>query len=703
MTDPARPFLDTAPFSVARWHVQPSLLRAAHAGEVRQLEPKVMGVLCTLALHAGEAVTRRDLFDTVWADTIVSDDVLTRCISELRKLFGDDARAQRIIETVPRVGYCLLAPVTWSPTAGDSLPDAPLVRPSHKRTAPTRIRWPLWVALLLCGAALLTVGYGLGYRPPPAARPLTVTPVTVTPGLEMAAALSPDGTRLAFVRSADGERHLFVSAADGSDPLQLTGGRGGAWSPTWSPDGRTLAFVQHDDGCAVQTIPALGGPARTLAACRAGASTSLDWSPDGQSLATEYAESPDAPTALALLDIDTGEVEPLAYDRGSGGAEFGPRWSPDGTRLLFVRSLGEGLADLFVLDIESGRTTRVTDARGGIVGQDWIDDGEVLYSVLHAGHASFWRTHVSPDGPVATPEWVPISDEGYRLTTAGPHAVFERWDIEAALSRLALDRPAELRPFASSTAYDHVPQWSPDGKRIAFLSDRSGALQVWTSDADGTHAAQQTDLDGVLCSPPRWSPDGRRLAFAARVGGKAEVFVLDYIGAQPRVLAVPASNEVHPSWAPDGQWLFVSSDRSGRSEIWSVPVSGGEAVRVTHEGGVLAQPSPDGQWLYVLRPGEAGLWRQPLAGGPGERVYDDLPAEHLFAWQPYDGGLYVAEPAPDGTLALVAHGMQGERETLRSLGAGRVPGFAVSPDGADVLLWRVTSREADLVRATLND
>ena len=95
-------------FQVGPWLVQPSLNNISQNGTSNRLEPKVMQVLVCLAEHKGEVVPKDTILQTVWPDTFVSDDVLKRSVSELRRAFEDDARESRIIETIPRRGYRLI-------------------------------------------------------------------------------------------------------------------------------------------------------------------------------------------------------------------------------------------------------------------------------------------------------------------------------------------------------------------------------------------------------------------------------------------------------------------------------------------------------------------------------------------------------------------------------------------------------------------
>src|SRR4029077_10481958 len=99
-------------FRVGTWLVQPGLNTISQNGTTRQLKPKAIEVLVCLAQHPGETLPKEQLLKTVWPDTFVSDDVLIRTVSELRRVFGDDPREPKFIQTIPKRGYRLVAPVT---------------------------------------------------------------------------------------------------------------------------------------------------------------------------------------------------------------------------------------------------------------------------------------------------------------------------------------------------------------------------------------------------------------------------------------------------------------------------------------------------------------------------------------------------------------------------------------------------------------
>ncbi|HVF90145.1 MAG TPA: transcriptional regulator [Blastocatellia bacterium] len=106
-------------FRISEWLVQPELNRLVRGGEVSQVQPKIMGVLVCLAERPGRVVSKERLFKTVWAGTHVTEHVLSRSISDLRKVLNDDSRNPHIIETIPRSGYRLIAPVSREPQGSE--------------------------------------------------------------------------------------------------------------------------------------------------------------------------------------------------------------------------------------------------------------------------------------------------------------------------------------------------------------------------------------------------------------------------------------------------------------------------------------------------------------------------------------------------------------------------------------------------------
>ena len=128
---------------------------------------------------------------------------------------------------------------------------------------------------------------------------------------------------------------------------------------------------------------------------------------------------------------------------------------------------------------------------------------------------------------------------------------------------------SEQRNASRSPGGDYSPAWSPDGRWIAFMSDRSGSPNVWLMRADGTAPKQLTDLPGIS-EYPSWSPDGARLAFHCTSGrvlesgvGGFEICVVDREGSNLEQITDAPGESKLPAWSPDGAWIAFQSDRNG--------------------------------------------------------------------------------------------------------------------------------------------
>jgi serine/threonine protein kinase len=174
--------------------------------------------------------------------------------------------------------------------------------------------------------------------------------------------------------------------------------------------------------------------------------------------------------------------------------------------------------------------------------------------------------------------------------------------------------PTVPLPLIRSTLNQMFPTYSPDGKRIAYMSDISGHDEIWTCDGDGSNAAQLTSFGFA----PAWPPDGMSILFLGNMG----INIVSANGGSPRHIAMQAPQSIPwSSWSRDGQCIYFRSQSSGSSEIWKVPSKGGNAVQITPNGHDrdLPQESPDGKYLYYSNadhfPEQCSVWRVPTAGG----------------------------------------------------------------------------------------
>jgi eukaryotic-like serine/threonine-protein kinase len=494
-------------------------------------------------------------------------------------------------------------------------------------TAPTQSRrWRRWVAIAVgVTAVVAALVIWMVRRPPPG--DLRAVTLTSYAGLESEPSFSPDGSKIAFVWNGDKEDNddiYVLQIGSTGTPVPLTTNPLPEVGPAWSPDDRWIAFLRRQQGTvAIVLVPPIGGTERTLAELT-GLSSRLSWTPDGRWLAFNLRESPTGPWNLWAVSVETGERRRLTTfttRTNPTNAALELAFSPDGRSLALTRQVGDEVFELDVLRLTKdlqpeGEPRRITDRRYATVsGIAWTADGhDIVYGAGGRRIQSLWRLPVSGRQPPRQLPFALPAASYPAIASTPPRLIYRWWLMNRNLWRL--DTRTGERGMLVSSSYDHsVPQYSPDGSRIAFQSNRSGNVEVWTCLADGSNCQQLTAFAGPQCGTPRWSPDGRRIALDARVEGRSEIYVIAADGGTPqRVTNTPGSNNMVPSWSPDGRWLYFTSDRSGRYEIWKMPAEGGPDVQVTRAGGHDARSSPDGKYLYYVKESLSGLFRMPADG-----------------------------------------------------------------------------------------
>ena len=260
-------------------------------------------------------------------------------------------------------------------------------------------------------------------------------------------------------------------------------------------------------------------------------------------------------------------------------------------------------------------------------------------------------------------------------------------------------RTGERRLISDSRQSQQLPQYSPDGRKVAFQSDRSGQDEVWTCDtegrADGTNCQQLTFFEGSQCGTPRWSPDSRFITLDARLEGSPQIYVIASDGGKPRrVTELGAQNQL-PSWSRDGKWIYFESDRSGNWRIWKAPAAGGPAVQVTSDRGGTGFESADGKFFYFTSTSRGGpLLRVPSAGGAAVEI-----APKVFYWGGFGITTKGAYFLPDPTTLQLADAVTGRittvaKATQYSFGNCNI---TVSPDDAYMIFSEDKVNGSDLM------
>jgi Tol biopolymer transport system component len=236
----------------------------------------------------------------------------------------------------------------------------------------------------------------------------------------------------------------------------------------------------------------------------------------------------------------------------------------------------------------------------------------------------------------------------------------------------------------ASTRWDQGPTYSPDGKRIAFASNRSGSHEIWVCNSDGSNAVQLTSFEGpFFTANPRWSPDGLSIFFKSAQEGHEGWYVISYEGGRAKRLG--PEDAVPVGWSRDGKWIYFHSNRSGEDQLWRMPwpTSGhGEgAVQVTRKGGGSdVVESSDGRFAFYLKDSEsdiASVWKVAVKGGEETQVLEPV-LNGLFAVTG-QGIYFIPDSKPRCVRFFSFH--TGKVVTIADIPQEPGWGFSVSPDG----------------------
>jgi Tol biopolymer transport system component len=549
---------------------------------------------------------------------------------------------------------------------------------------------------------------------------MKVVPLTSSAGSEWVGAFSPDGNQIALTWTGEKEDNpdVYVKQIGSEKLLRLTSDPAGDFCPLWTPDGQNVAFVRYTEtGAAIFIVPASGGAERKLLTLGSNVPfpPAWDWSPDGKFIAFTDKPSKDEPGKVFLISPDTLARHPLtAPTKNLGGVEFvnlgdsEPVFSPDGQSVAFVRQNSLVSADIYIVPIAGGEPRRLTFENAAVGGLTWTADGrEIIFSSSNpfVRSGSLWRIQASGGAPerftvagydVMSPH---ISRRGNRLAYVQASGDYNIYKIDVSGTAVSKNPPTKL---IASTRNDVSPQFSPDGGRIVFGSDRSGSSEIWMGDSDGSNVVQMTSLNKEA-GTPRWSPDGQQIAFDFFEDRRGHIYVINTAGGPPRPVTTGDFDDIVPSWSRNGKWIYFASNRTGVYQVWRVHPEGGEAVQVTRQGGGLAFESFDGKYVYYVKGWEGpakGIWRVPVDGGEEIQVLDSFHSENNGDWAVADDGLYFINPeAKEGVDMEFFDFATRKVRQVGKLGKANISTtcITVSPDRRQILYVQIDHSGQDIM------
>jgi Tol biopolymer transport system component/DNA-binding winged helix-turn-helix (wHTH) protein len=619
------------------------------SGELRKgrtrlkVSPQSIEVLKALVERPGDLVTRDELKDRLWpADTFVDfEHGLNTAVRRLRAALGDSAHTPRLIETLPRRGYRFIGridpaqderpPGAAVSVASETAPrDLLAGKDSEIASAETRAhalaggsaREPFrshWRALALVGSiSIVCAAVIVAWRPGRDEPRIAELPFTVLEGDELSGRFSPDGQDVVFSWTPPGGRadiYLRSVHSDMVRPFVVTDDADEV-GPVFSPDGRSIAFLRLGAvDAAIVVQPRDGGPEGRVTRIRnphysfiASPGPYLAWTSDSGGLIYH-----DGGLRLWRLNgertIDLTRPPPTA-----ALGDQDPALCPEGKSLVFVRVASAGSADLYRLRLTDqfepkGQPELLFSNGGWNRSPAWHPDGRrIIFTSGHWGRQRLWYLDVGKPSAARPVAGIGADAHQPAISPVGD-LLYTRWFFRRQLWALPLAAAGEARsapePLVISTRADNTPRIGRDGSHVVFQSDRSGSFEIWVAKVDGSDLRRVTSFDGPPAGSPDLSPDSAHVVFDRIVDGQRDVFVSDLRGTNLRRLTDDPADDVVPRWSADGRSVYFASYREGASQIWKVAIDTGRAIRMTRDGGLVAEESPDGRTLYFTRDDKA--------------------------------------------------------------------------------------------------
>ena len=501
-------------------------------------------------------------------------------------------------------------------------------------------------------------GAPVAFSPP---RHVTVKQLTFGDTVEEYPSWSSGGARIVFCREAAGSKKLFVRNLDDGKERQLTKGSFDDLQPEWSRDGKTILFVRsHQPNGKLEPIDIFsqyeGGDVWRLDLDSGKENMLIEnafnpaLSPDGSWIAVDASRA--GPRRIWLFDQRGRNPRQLTSDVSEAVAHIRPRWSPDGTKIVF-QNVERVKFDIRTIDLRTGEMDWLTDDMVQDVYPVWSPSGgEIFFSSFRSGGLNLWSLSASARlGADRTSQLTTGAGQDVHAAVSpdGRQLVYASMRLNADIWRLPVD-PSTGKPAGNpealivSSREDSRGAWSSDGRRIAFNSDRGGEMNVWVFSIQDKSLVQLTHGVGGDFQP-NWSPDGRSIVFFSMRSGRPDLWRVELDTGQVQQLTSDPSLKVNPFYSPDGRFIAYHCDAAGRLEPWTMRSDGTEQRK-------LADMEVMGHFMRWSADGRTVLFRSPNPSRPGIWAASIDEEEPAFVCVP-KGGSHISLSADHRLIADV--------------------------------------------------
>lgn len=613
-----------------------------YQGSAVSLTHKAFQTLVVLVENHGRIVEKDEIIRQVWEDTFVEEGSLTRNISTLRKVFGEEPASNKYIETIPRRGYRFVARVKDVSNENSKniatnifknsllaeqkalaideneiehneknklIETAFVLRQSETQNKPrpsTSHRFKLFLLLGLFAIAFIIVFFVFQQW---SKSNQNVVSLNDAPGLSFTkltnvgkaidAAISPDGKYVVYVSDDIGKQSLWVKQVATGSSVQITDSAEVTYQGlAFSSDSNFIYFNLWDRKSvgAIFRIPTLGGVStKVINDCM----PTISVSPDGKKIAFVRGYAAQNEQALIIADANGGAEQIVSRN---SPLRSSPAWSPDGKKIAFAVGIdvrqGQSYFSVRELEIESLQEKELTTKRWlGIGGLVWVKNGSGLIvsgSEEFQQPFQFWKLdYLSGDVRKITNDANGYHG-GFSITDDSDSIVAVQRDAYVNIWTAPANELNKVTKITSGKYEGSFLSWTPDNK-IVYSSNSNGNLDTWIMDEDGSNKRQLTN-DKESDYAPNVSSDGSSILFTSNRTGNFHAWQMDINGKNQKQLTDEDSG-----WgsiaSPTGNWFVYFSMAKGKENLWRMPLEGGKPIQLTTLSSRNPAISPDGKML----------------------------------------------------------------------------------------------------------
>lgn len=648
-----------------------------HRGKTTKRLPQRLSILLNILVeNAGEPVTRDVLIDTIWQQKIVNEDALSRCVTELRSLLNDNKQQPLYIETLPKVGYRLVANV--------SEPDVPNTQLKHK--------WIASIAVCVVFLGLISLFWSPSKFDIDLANSLNnVERLTTTAQIEAQAQISPSGNLLSYAYFNHTEKYFAVNVMDKTGKVlhELKSSEANLLSPAFSMDENAIfvAKVMQQECKIVEfTLPSLNQ--RELFSCaippyRGGL---MEWSGNDADFAYVNNNLHQRNTAIWLYSRESNEHKQITFPQPNQ-YDTRPRISPDNQYLTFLR-YDNKFSQIITVSLSNIEHQEVLLSEPyPIVSHDWLDTNRIVFDSERRGERYLWTLN--------------IQDKSLQIV-GGKNALFPSVDdnsktlllqeVEHQSQIWLVDKSDNSETqLTQSPGINEGPAFSRGGNAFAYSSKREGYQSIWLFDFETGKEQELFDMPDTNIHSPDWSLDDKSILVTAQDSENQGCIVFNL---KERSINVIPSDEIDIAYCRFGSEdkIFAKANEAQNGLYVFTENNGWELVT---SDVIYFSPLDDGR-IVIDKIGDSGLFIVDLLGNE-QHILQDKPEIEWAIWKSHNTSLYFTQMmSKPGTWKVDLTSLQWQKWSDTQTMYVNQNAFDVAANGNRLLITRISRKEGDL-------